>query len=531
MKKLFVLILACAMLLSLASPAFAAEGEQFATVDALQFDAEPDIDGTVSVEEWGAATVVVKYPDNGQTAIRDSSEADALEYAVWFRYTYEGFYVAATVPDTSPHNAYADNSQCWNGDCFQMRIDPYGCTADQGLSPSATRDANYSKEYQEFAFVLGDDGTTYAYCWHGVMSGNSLSSGDGKYAASNDGTNTYYEAYIPWEELVPDGAIHAGHSLGVATCILTATDGDYENWLEWGTGVINGREENIYGTNRMMLSDKTVFGGASLEDPDPDNIMTAPVPAPEATGDYAMLDITKLYGENQLEYTVNDDGSVHFTFQNDGGDPYVTLDVISTVKVDAQTYPYLALYMKTNDDNPGEVFYHCTNSSVQGMTADQRVSMWYQYVEGNQVVVVELGDEWDWDGFVNEIRLDWYDGGASDKETTFVTLYAAAFFKTFEDAYAFAQDEITIETDPECEPLEPEETEDDDTEEKGEATTAAPEEPSDSESTAAPDQSTKPADDKTDAPAKNNWIIWVIVGVVAVAAIVVVVVIIGKKKK
>ena len=537
MKKILVMLTVLAMVFTLAAPVFAAEAEDFATVQALQFDVEPEIDGVVTTDEWGSATVTVKYPDNPQSDIRDDTEADTIEYALWLRYTYEGFYVAAMTPDTSHNNSYADNAQCWNGDCFQMRIDPYGCTEDQGLTPNAQRDANFSSEFQEFAFVLGNDGGTYAYCWHGIMADNALTSGDGRYAASNDGSVTCYEAYIPWEELVPDGAIHAGVSLGVSACILTATDGDYENWLEWGTGVINGRDENIYGSNRMVLSEDTVFGGPTLEDPDPENVMTAPPPVEDATGDYAIIygeDLAKLSGANQLEYEIDDNGYVTFTFKSATNDPFIALDVSKTIKIDAQTYPYIGLYLKTNDSSSGQVFYHCTGSSVQGMTASQCVSLWYEEVEGNQVAVAEMADEWDWEGVVSQLRFDWYDGGPMDTEESYVTLYAVGFFKTYEAAALFQQDVITVDLDPEYlewvtqgeEEETPEATEAPDatTEapaDDGDATTKAPEEPG----------TTAKAPAGDDDAGNNGWIIWVIIGVVAVAAVAVVVIFVSKKKK
>ena len=176
MKKLIAALLTLIMILSLHAFASEAEEEEFATVEALQFDKLPEIDGKVSVEEWGQPTVAhIKYPENPQTDVSKDDQTD-VEFTIWFRYTFDGFYIAAQTPDTSPCNDNVDGSQIWNGDCLQMRLDPYGCTADQNefdplIEPSSSRDKNYSDDFQEFAFAYcTDDGECYAYCWHGIMS-------------------------------------------------------------------------------------------------------------------------------------------------------------------------------------------------------------------------------------------------------------------------------------------------------------------------------------------------------------------------
>ena len=51
MKKLFAALLAAIMILSIHAFAAAEEAEEFATVEALQFDKLPDIDGKISADE------------------------------------------------------------------------------------------------------------------------------------------------------------------------------------------------------------------------------------------------------------------------------------------------------------------------------------------------------------------------------------------------------------------------------------------------------------------------------------------------
>ena len=345
MKKVLSVLIAAILTLSLFAFTASAEDEitDCATIEALQFDKEPEIDGNVTVGEWGEPSVAhVRYGDDPYVDVKDPEIP--TEYTLWFRYTFEGFYVACQTPDTSPCNDNVTTNQIWNGDCFQLRLDPWGCTLDQGLEPSAARDGNYSSDYQEFAVAYSpDDGLCYAYCWHGVMSGHALQSEGGSYAASNDGETTTYEFFIPWDELVEYDP-HVGTKYGISTAMLTATQGEnnnkYQNWLQWGTGVINGGAYD-YGTNRLVLTDKTVFGGASLTDPNPSEIVTR-APIVDAEGDAVLIDLHRFTSQHELDMEKNEDGSVTFTFV-DSNDPYITLPISTQVRVNAEEYPYFAM--------------------------------------------------------------------------------------------------------------------------------------------------------------------------------------------
>ena len=308
MKKLIAVLLMLITVLSL--HAFTAEAvkEDFATVEALLFDREPEIDGKVSVKEWGQPTVAhIRYPENPQTDVRYDDQTD-VEFSIWFRYAFDGFYIAAQTPDTSPcnHNVYDEN--IWNGDCLQIRLDPYGCTVDQRLIPSSDRGANFSKDYQEFAFAYcKDDGKCYAYGWHGVTTFQSLLNKGGKYSASNDGSITTYEVFIPWDELVYDMP-HVGTSYGIAAALLTATEGEngnkWQNWLEWGTGVVNGRDDNICGTNRLVLVNKTVSSETPVTETDTETEVTTKAPVTETECDDVESDTG--YIEDTQSETSND---------------------------------------------------------------------------------------------------------------------------------------------------------------------------------------------------------------------------------
>ena len=542
MKKVFAIILTALMILTLCG-AVSAEEEEFATVEALQFDKLPDVDGKVTVDEWGQPTVAhIKYPENPQTDIYDDNATD-VEFSIWFRYTFEGFYVAAQVPDTSPCNKYCHDHNIWNGDALQMRFDPYGCTADQGLIAASARDSNYSDDYQELVFALNnEDGLCYTYCWHGIMVGLALQSEGGQYAASNDGSLTTYEIFIPWHELMTS-LPHVGSSYGISAAILTATTGEnndeWQNWLEWGAGVINGRDDNICGTTRMITSDKTVFGGPSLVDPDPDAEVTVKTSIPDAEGDSFIIDFSKLSGANGMNYSINDDGSVQFTFE-DNGDPFISLNVSGQVKIKGEDYPYFAIYLQTNDaENYGELFY-CTTGSVGDYTPYYSVPLEYSYVEGRQVVVADMTDALEYEGYVVKLRFDAYDGVCSDPDESYITVYSAGFFKNYEDAVMFRADGVSVELDPEY----VKEVSD----VSSDTSSTAAETPS-AETTAEPANDSE-TDAKTDAATdnattaentansgssggKNNSLPFIIAGAVVGAAIIaaVIIIVVSKKKK
>ena len=548
MKKLLAALLAFIMILSL--HAFAeenAEEEAFATIEALQFDKEPEIDGKVSVEEWGQPTVAhIKYPENPQTDVSKDDQTD-VEFTIWFRYTFEGFYIAAQAPDTSPCNDNVHDQNIWNGDCLQMRLDPYGCTEDQGLFPSANRDVNYSDDYQEFAFAYcKEDGECYAYCWHGIMSGLALQSEGGRYSASNDGTVTTYEVFVPWDELVYDMP-HVGTSYGIAAALLTATEGEndnkWQNWLEWGSGVINNRDDNICGTNRLNLVATTVFGGASLTDPDPDAEVTTRAAIPEASDDVVLIDFTKLSGENGMFHEINDDGSITFGF-DEGNDPYVGINISGQVRLKAEEYPYFAIYMKTNDPfTEGELFY-CASEGAGDFKAGYSIPIEYYEVEGNQVVVMELGDCDGYEGYVLKLRFDAYDGGCTDPEESEITVYAAGFFKTYEDAVMFKAEGVDVELDPDYvkevsdgpsagtdTAAEATDTSEENTGTSDTSETAAESGENTTDKTENQEKATETENSDSDKKSDNKWILFVIIGVAAAAAIAIALVMILKNKK
>lgn len=279
MRKILSVLIASAMLLSFTGVIAMADEENFATVEALQFanDKAPTIDGVVSNDEWGTPTVSDINKDNKQTFVKVS--ANDMRFTLWTRYSFTGFYVAVVTDDAEHWNGKVpgDENNIWDGDCLQIRLDAYGCTADQGLSPSVSRDENWHSSYNEFAFALGNDGNTYSYSWHGVVDHADISGGDGRYVVKHDAAKkqTTYELFIPWDAILQTPP-HVGTNLGFSIGVLNgdAATGGYSNYIEWGTGIFDGRLANVYGSNRLVFSEARATGGDALVDPNPDE----PVP-------------------------------------------------------------------------------------------------------------------------------------------------------------------------------------------------------------------------------------------------------------
>lgn len=163
MKKIFSAILIIATALTLVT-AVSASGGNMASVEVLQFDKKPTIDGVVSEAEWGSPTCKDITINNSVTYAANANTGAKLSFTFWLRYTYDGFYIALTTPDTKPYNGNVDTSvsNMWNGDCLLFRIDPDGCGYDQGRIDSADRN-NWGKDYAEVGMAMGKAGTTFAY--------------------------------------------------------------------------------------------------------------------------------------------------------------------------------------------------------------------------------------------------------------------------------------------------------------------------------------------------------------------------------
>ena len=141
MKKTLSLLLVIAMLLSavvFAVPASAlAEAADIDYVQALYFEPgkRPTIDGYISPEEWGTATLTVEASDCATKDDNDpystflywrtGSREDytGIKYDLWLRWSEDYFYIGVKVNDPDGHSLKNGSGETWNGDAVQTRID------------------------------------------------------------------------------------------------------------------------------------------------------------------------------------------------------------------------------------------------------------------------------------------------------------------------------------------------------------------------------------------------------------------------
>ncbi len=464
MKKIVSCLLILAMALSMVCIVSAEEELKHASIELLQFDIKPNIDGIVSNAEWGQPVAEANANNHVCFVEKDSPQ---MSFTVWMGYDFEGLYIAIKNKDDIHNNPHLpdDPNNMWRGDCVQLRLDEVGCTADQGLLAGG-RDTNWSNKMSEFAFAMDANGETFSYCWYGVSAKMALDSGDGQYRIANSDGYTTYELYIPWENIVEEAPC-VGASHGITIGMLNSTTGDQrDNWMEWGCGLFsftNRFGENVYGSNKIVYTDKTLSGGPSLTDPK-GNVTAAPLTPPEkAEGDYIYFDLSVMEKPSLMTWDYNDEtktASVTYT----GSDSRIHYPLHSQVDASADDYKYLAIYAKTNTGaNGGRVYF--TTSAASTLGEDNSEYFWFEEKEDKQVALVDLSYNGYWEGKIGEIRFDFVDPSGNESpvgvlEELYTEVYAIALFKTEADAKAFKVAEISIDpaatlpADPETTPIE-----------------------------------------------------------------------------
>ena len=313
MKKLISLLIVIVMAVATfaaAIPSMAIEGIPVDSVKALYFDAKPTIDGVVSEEEWGAATVVVNQAevgdskfvaegddpvDNGKNTFFYRNPATTydvenlnMKFTLWLRWDENYYYIAVKVNDPDGHSLKNGKNETWNGDAFQTRVDPEGYNAKSPVGPELY-DADYDgKPWSRldiddmcFGFVESAGGFTEA--WNNATNTGmtAFSGGTCNVAVTPAGVNfnndtaagiTTYEIAVPWsyidsyshayEEYKAGGTGAIGREYGMTAVVYNA-DGNkgertYNAGLTWGSGIINAQQDNYTktcgGSNKVTLS-------------------------------------------------------------------------------------------------------------------------------------------------------------------------------------------------------------------------------------------------------------------------------------
>lgn len=212
----------------------------------LIFNVLPVIDGVITVEEWGEATIHVDpaqsasyYSDNG------AGEID-ISFDLWLRWDEKNLYIAVITNDPDGHSLPSGEGNLWNGDVIQFRADPAGPNA------SGDKDAPWSDTMvPNISIGQLTDGTQTSWDFQAAQEVPGV-----QYKVNVGSGLTTYEAAVPHEYLVGKG--EAGYVYGFTIVRLNAaTDGEYNSWLTWGDGVCAPQEnDDRVGSNQVTLVNK-----------------------------------------------------------------------------------------------------------------------------------------------------------------------------------------------------------------------------------------------------------------------------------
>ena len=174
MKKILSMAIVCIMLAAIVMIPVGAE-QTNVDVSALKFAKAPTIDGTLSEDEWGAPTYVIKATEaadkeNASEGVSDhntylSVKADIdgefidkfrndFDYNLWLRWDDRYFYVAVQVNDPDGHHATETGGNIWANDAVQLRVDPQGPDSKQAAT-AADRGETFDWKTTEWDFAAG----------------------------------------------------------------------------------------------------------------------------------------------------------------------------------------------------------------------------------------------------------------------------------------------------------------------------------------------------------------------------------------
>lgn len=240
-KMALALVIIMVMLMS-----FPISAQDIDKIEVPYFNILPVIDGVVTVEEWGEASMHIDpaqsasyYCDNG------AGEID-ISFDLWLRWDEKNLYIAVITNEPDGHSLPSGEGNLWNGDVIQFRADPAGPngSGDKNAPWSDTMVPNIS---------IGQltDGTQTSWDFQAAQEVPGA-----QYKVNVGSGSTTYEAAVPHEYFVGKG--EAGFIYGFAIVRLNApTDGTYNSWLTWGDGICGPQEnDDRVGSNQITLVKK-----------------------------------------------------------------------------------------------------------------------------------------------------------------------------------------------------------------------------------------------------------------------------------
>lgn len=310
MKRLISMLIVAVMIVATFVAAIPVSAAGVDEVYAPYFDVKPTIDGIVSTEEWGPATVVVDQKkasnaedpkSNTKFFLRNSNPAPGpgydsqnltMHYEMWLRWDENYFYVAVKVTDPDGHSLKNGRNELWNGDGLQFRVDPFGSSYYVDTYEPTTAGAfPWSSDGIDdlcFGFVESAGGFTEAWnnttnvgistfrggtCLAEVVPAGADYSGDSKKGITTYeiavpwkyiDTNTQDHSYANYDDFTEKGGIWREY--GMSAVVYNADGNSGTNkWnaaLAWGSGIIKEQQtkysSSCTGSNNVVLDELKV---------------------------------------------------------------------------------------------------------------------------------------------------------------------------------------------------------------------------------------------------------------------------------
>ncbi len=204
MKKALSLILS---LVIAASAVLSVSAEELTLTEGgiARTDKAPTIDGTITAEDnWGEPFITIKNPGTEHLGLCAADHPEYLtdpdlipsETNIYIRWDEKNLYYGAMLVQEKRSNTYPAVNY-WEGDCVSFNIKS---TLD---TDSKTR----------FITGLSEDGI---YVIHESTEDGAVASyDDSQFTVTRDEKNklTTYEAYFPWEYILPDNEAHPGRTV------------------------------------------------------------------------------------------------------------------------------------------------------------------------------------------------------------------------------------------------------------------------------------------------------------------------------
>lgn len=209
---------------------------------AVYAENKPTIDGYESDGEWSGAKAL-KIGEGREDYVPGTTEKyngdNDLSATVKFMWDEENLYMFAVVTDDVMKQDYTP-SNMWKGDSIQLGIH-YGGILDPSVSL-----------FTEIGLALCSGVPSIQR--YSNESGASGVTKNMKFEGRRDGTKTYYEASMPWREIIMDGVnLKAGDAVRFNMIVNDNDNVDRWGWVEYSSGI--GIEKDGTKFGRMNLID------------------------------------------------------------------------------------------------------------------------------------------------------------------------------------------------------------------------------------------------------------------------------------